>query len=354
MNSFLKSLYYQFLTLWRDKIGFFWYFLFPLFLATIMGVTFQHFEQKESPVIRLAIEETLQEAPSLKESLPFKVTLLDQKVAHQALKKGKLDAFLNKHSILEVKEKGIPSSIIKNVLDEYKQVQSAQLDWRKVGQNHRQTYREEETIPVGLLQTILTSILFMQCLYVAFSSRELSNQLWDKNSAVRMRLLLSPIKKIPYLLSGLFTSLIFNFIVIGLFLAYIYTAFHIALIKNIPYSLLVLFLLNLFGALLGVSISLVLAKRSENIKSTLCLVIILLFSQTSGMFGTDFLNMIHEKLHFWEYLNPLLAAQKFYGSINYVGNSYFRNEFFTSISIWLILLLTISIYCIKGEHRHDH
>lgn len=354
MKNFLTALCYQFLQIYRDRLNFFWYMVFPLLLATIMGATFQYVEKSFEAPIQVAIEQQNPYQEMLTEKLPFKVKVLSKSQALKALDQGKVTAVIGNDLSMTIKEDGLKPSIVQSVLEELKQWKVSGLSIGHLAQNRSRSYMRKHLVPFGLLNTIMTSIVFMQCLYAAFGALSITNTLVAKDLEVRKRFLLAPIKKSYYLTTSVVTATCLNGLVVGVFLIYIRTVFNINLLHNLPYSFLILSLINILGALIGSGISVVLAEKSETLRNNLTIFMVLLLSQTSGMYGGEFLKMVHDKFPIWELVNPLLATQKFYGSVNYVGNHFFMKEFLASMGAWLAILTCCIWFFGRRVRGNDH
>lgn len=372
---FLHLLKYKLKILTKPSEELFWTLCFPLILGTLFYIAFGSFmtnsEEFHSIPIAVVKEE---ENPTFEQVLASLSTEGDQKLfstqwvdaasANELLLDEKVDGILYiSHSItMTVLNEGINQSIIKSVLDEYKQTSEVIAS---IGQTN------PEALPVALEQlqkniqtnkeitltnkdnmdtmsSYFFALISMSCLYGCLFGLKGALSIQANLTPLAARRSISPTHKLKLILSDFFSSVIVHYATIVVLLLYLVFGLHI----NFGNKLGFVFLTALVGSIIGISFGLFIgsiSKLGETTKNAIVMGVTMIFCFFGGLMFVNMKDLIERTFPLLNRINPACLISDALYSLS-VYSSYDR--YFMNMSILVgmaALLCTLSFLIIRRE-----
>lgn len=244
-----------------------------------------------------------------------------------------IDGFIDKDLNIKVKESGINQTIIKEVVEQIKQMNN--LNRPIESYDFSVDYILDTNQKANSLIIMFYSLVAMVSTYGVFAGIETVSLIQANLSNVGQRLNITPLTKSNFLIAGNIVALLLNLFANVILLIFIKYVLKIELFNEIKYSAILIMLGNLFGVAFGILIG-VSNKKSNNVKNIIAIVIILILSFISGMMNPDIKVMIDENLPMLSRINP----------IGIITNNLYRINFLESTKTAGEGILILSIYCI--------
>lgn len=357
----------------KNKSMIFWTLFFPLALATFFNLAFSNIDSGEKfKAIDIAVVNNeefnknenfkyLIESLSKEENI-FNTKYVDLKEAKKLLEDNKITGFIvieDKINV-HVKESGISQTIIKSVVDNFYQVNSAinhiymdkyEIKEIIIDDLNNDYFKDISNQKISSTVTYFYTLIGMVCLYGGFFGVNAVNESESNLSKKAARLNVSPIHKLKFLLISLLVAFIIQYIEILILLVYLINILKI----DFGNQILPILILTGVGTLAGISFGALVGlsnKKSENTKTGILVSITMLLSFLSGMMIGDIKYLIEKNIPFLAKINPVNMITDALYSLYYYDNldKYFFN--LLSLIIFSFIMIAIS-YSILRRKKYD-
>ncbi len=385
---------YTIKNLFRDKMLIFWTFAFPLILATFFHLAFSNIEKSEQlDMIDIAVVQNENYENSVlfkkvisalsdkkKEECLFNTKYVTKEKAKQLLKEEKIFGYLilEEEPKVVVKTNGIKQTVLKQVIEEtvakeevLKTVTETTL--RQHGIDETKTdiiyfdswvssiykdilekWEDEPTVldfsSPNLSYTMIEfyTLIAMTCLYGGLLAMVAINRNLANMSSTGKRVAISPTSKIHLVLSSALAAYLTQ--LIGILLLFIYTIF----ILKVDYgnNLSNIITLTMVGCLAGLSLGLAIAtlsKASENTKTGIIISVTMLGCFFSGMMGITMKYIIDKNIPIINILNPANMITDGFYSLYYYNTLDRFNSNITSLLIFSVIMIIISVFSLRRQ-----
>lgn len=324
--------------LFRNRPNMFWCYIFPIVLLTSYYFAFGNlWSANNLKTINIAyVQDTLASDP-LKEVLEkaeidednplFNIRYTNKEEASNLLENGEIKAYIvsGEEPVLYVKSNGINETIIKSILDSYR---NASATFQTI------LVKQPDAIEKGLLNDVIDiksflveedsdstpnayiiyyfSLLAFVCIFAANWGLDEVKNIQANRSAIGARVNAAPIGKMKLLLINMMAAFTAHCGSVILMLIYMLKVLKIDFGTNMPYIALTCFIGSLAGIFLGAAVG-VWVNKSYGIQSTILISLIMTFSFLSGMMFVDMKYIVLKSAPLLAYINPLnLVADSFY------------------------------------------
>jgi len=342
----------------------FWMMGFPLLLLTIFTIffsnlRFQEFELEKASIAYheeaygpLFIIETPKELLNMEtldtsniENTLFKGTVSTKNQALEALKKGQIDAYVDKDLSLVISKNGISQMIMDETLTTYKQIASLNLPFTSY--DFKRTYVENSSEKYSPIDVIFYALFSMISLYGAYLSVTIGNRLIVRGRTTALRNASSPTSKAWQVMIGVVTSFLWSLCMIVLMILYsefvLKQHFFSTDINNIPLILSAL----IFGISWGLFIGTVIEK--ESVQTAVLISSLLILSGISGLFSNGIRLLIQGSFPLLLKVNPVSMIGDELIKVNMLGS---YSTLYTTVPLLIgysIVLIGISILHIRRK-----
>lgn len=264
---------------------------------------------------------------------------------------------------LVINSNGTEQTIIKSVIDSYKQNTSTITNVYSYNQevaienilldlNDSVDYFKDKNSDNNNATVIyFYTLIGMACLYGGFWGTKTVNENEANLSKHGARLCVSPTHKFTALIAGLLAALVIQFSEVLILLAYLALVLGIEFGNQLPFILL----LTLFGCLAGISVGCLVGvsnRKSENTKTAIMSSTSLIMAFLSGMMVIDLKLLIQNNLPILAYINPVnLITDGLYSLYYY--DTYER--FFINVFCLIGFSIVISVisYMFMRRKKYD-
>ena len=378
---FKHNFKYSLKILFRNKSLIFWTFIFPIILGTFFKLAFNDIENNEAfHPFDIAVVESNDfnnnkifkdaiKSVSKSDNKLFNVKYVSKSDANKLLKDKDITGyleFIDNDVNIKINDNGIYETILKFFVDEVnseknminlsinEEVSKGNYDIDNITSNILDKLNSEVNIKnisrSNLSYTMIEyyTLIAMAALYGGILSMYIINKSIPNLSDVGKRSSIAPVKKSDLILSGLFASIIVQFV--GLIILFLYTIFVLRI--NYNSNMWYIILLAIVGSVAGLSLGVFVAsifKINENAKSGILIAITMFYSFLSGMMGITMKYVIDKNIPIINKINPAaLITDGFYSLYYYDTLSrYFRD--ISYLLIFIIICLTISFISLSRE-----
>ena len=348
----------------RLRSALFWTVLFPIVLATFFNFAFANLKETVDPIdVAIVNESSDNEAfnvmiKSLSEDGEDKllnVQNVDKEVSLQLLENKEIKGIITVSDdiALVVAGTGIEETVLKSILDNYKQTiemitvvskeNPVALATLMSDLGKRENYVKNITSDNTDGRVIyFYSLIGMSIIYAGFFGISAITETQANLSHRAKRLAISPVNKLTSLIASLLAGFTIHFISLMLLLFYLIVILNKDFGNNMPYIILLCFVGSLAGIGLGTFISAT-NRLKEDTKIGLYSMVSLVLSFLSGMMYVDMKYIIAKNIPILAYINPVTLITDALYSLYYY-DTYTR--FFTNIAY----LSGISIVLIFGTY----
>ncbi len=361
----------------RNRSLVFWTLVFPILLGTFFNMAFSNLTSEETfNIVDIAVvndsnyksntnfSNIITGLSAKGDDQIFNTKYVNLDKAKKMLDDNDISGYIyvNDDINLVINSNGVEQTIIKSVVDSYKQNISTVTNIYSYNQqntidsiiadlNESVDYFKEKNADNNDPTVIyFYTLIGMACLYGGFWGTKTVNENEANLSKHGARLCVSPTHKFTALMAGLLAALIIQFGEVLILLAYLVFGLGVSFGNQLPYILL----LTLFGCLAGVSVGCLVGvsnKKSENTKTAIMSTTSLLMAFLSGMMIIDLKILIQNDLPVLAYINPVnLITDGLYSLYYY--DTYER--FFTNIMFLGIFFIVISIICYMFMRRKKY
>ena len=361
----------------RNKSAIFWCFAFPLILASLFYFGFGNLlnDSEELKAVPVAIVETkaakgaegfkqtAEELSKKGEDQLLKVQYTSLKKAEKLLQEGKIDGFytLGDNVRLTVKENGINQTILKEVSDQYIQMNNMVRQtikehpegMEKLVKAMSQNMVENQQISLGnedanMMVQYFYALLAMVCLYGGFMGLQSALHAQANLSDIAARKAVSPAEKLKSTVADFLVGVTVQFLAFLVAIGYMWLVLKIDLGSQAGFILLAGF----FGCFTGVSIGLFIGsigRMSRDTKSGLNIGISMFFCFFSGLMVGNMKDIVEKNVPIFNRINPAALITDCFYSLNIYDDLsvYFRSCI--SLIIISVLLCLGSFFMMRRK-----
>ena len=361
----------------RNKSAIFWCFAFPLILASLFYFGFGNLlnDSEELKAVPVAIVETkaAKDAEGFKQTAAelskkgedqlLKVQYTSLKKAEKLLQEGKIDGFytLGDNIRLTVKENGINQTILKEVSDQYIQmnhmvqqtIKEHPEGMEKLVKAMSQNMVENQQISLGnedanMMVQYFYALLAMVCLYGGFLGLQSALHAQANLSDIAARKAVSPAEKLKSTAADFLVGVTVQFLAFLVAIGYMRLFLKIDLGSQAGFILLAGFI----GCFTGVSIGLFIGsigRMSRDTKSGLNIGISMFFCFFSGLMVGNMKDIVEKHVPIFNRINPAALITDCFYSLNIYDDLsvYFRSCI--SLIIISVLLCLGSFFMMRRK-----
>jgi len=368
---------YHFKASIRNKSAIFWCFAFPLILATLFyfgfGNLLNHSEELKAVPVAIVETKAAKGAEGFKQAAAelskkgedqlLKVQYTSLKKAEKLLQEGKIDGFytLGDNVRLTVKENGINQTILKEVSDQYIQMNNMVQQtikehpegMEKLVKAMSQNMVENQQISLGnedanMMVQYFYALLAMVCLYGGFLGLQSALHAQANLSDIAARKAVSPAEKLKSTVADFLVGVTVQFLAFLVAIGYMWLVLKIDLGSQAGFILLAGF----FGCFTGVSIGLFIGsigRMSRDTKSGLNISISMFFCFFSGLMVGNMKDIVEKNVPIFNRINPAALITDCFYSLNIYDDLsvYFRSCI--SLIIISVLLCLGSFFMMRRK-----
>lgn len=349
MKGLMRNILYQTKNTCRNTSFLFWVVIYPIVLAAFFYAAFNGMMDIELEDINVGIVEDNPVGFILDDIDLVNVKIVKEDEIEKKIENEEIDAFIDSDLSLLVKKSGIKQTIVKEVVDQIKQMVKLNRPMNSYDFSIDYTISKNQTANPMII--IFYSLIAMVSAYGLFSGIESVCLIQANLSNVGIRINATPLKKFNFLIAAIIVILILNLISNCLLIIFVQYLLKLDLLYEIKYSFLFILLGNLFGVLLGVLIA-VSNKLKPNTKTMIGIIFLLFLSFLSGMMSPDIKITLESKFPILARINPLTIISSNLYRVNLLENTRFVKEGIIILSIYCIVLAVIS-YVFLRRRTYD-
>lgn len=346
MKNLYRNCIYQGKNLFRDSSFLFWSLIYPLIMALFFFTAFSGLLDTELKNIDIGIKSDNPIGFILEEIQFLNVHKILKDEVNDKLDNEEIEGFIENDLTLLVKKSGLNQTIIKEIIDQIKQMKELKVPFEKF--DFTVDYVSSRNQKADTIIIIFYSLIAMVSAYGIFPGIETVSIIQANLTNVGKRINVTPLRKNDFLLAGVIVSLILNLLSNGILLIFIKYILKISLFTEIKYSSIFIIIGNLFGVALGILIG-ASNKQSGNVKVIIGISITLVLSFFSGMMSPDIKIMIDKKVPFIGKINPFSIITDNLYKINLLGNTQNVSQGVITLSIHCIILILISYVLLRRK-----
>jgi len=347
MSNIIRNCMYQGKNLFREGSLLFWSVIYPIILAVLFYAAFNGIMDSSLDDINIGIEESNEIFHVLEEMDFINVHIITENEVYEKLDNEEIDAFIDSNLNLTVDESGINQTIIKEVVEEIKQI--IKLNRPIDGFEFFVSYVQGKNQEANSFVVIFYSLIAMVSTYGIYAGIETASLVQANLSNLGIRINVTPLKKQNFLIAGVIVSLLMNLFANTVLLLFINYILKIHLCSDLKHSAVFILLGNLFGVILGVFIG-VSNKKSMSVKTLIAIVVTLLLSFLSGMMGPWIKIMIDKYIPLLARINPISIISNNLYRINLLGSTKSVGEGAVILLFYCIVLLFLSYIFLRRKN----
>lgn len=347
MYNLARNIVYQGKNNLRDFGFSFWTILYPLVLATFFYIAFNGLINIQLESIDVGIGEG-NPAVHILETMDFiNIHKISEGEIIEKVNNGEIHGFVDKDLNLIVKQSGINQTIIREIVEQIKQMERLNQPIEKYDFNAE--YLVNKNQRADSIIVAFYSLMAMFSTYGINAGIATVSLIQANLSYIGARLSISPLKKQSFLLAGFIVALFLNLVANGLLLLFIKYILKIDLFKNLRHSILLIFIGNLFGISLGMFIG-VSNRQSMNTKILIATATTLFLSFLSGMMGPWMKGIIDEHIPLLGKINPISIISNNLYRINLLESTKTFNEGVVLLLIYSLVLILLSYVFLRRKN----
>lgn len=364
MTRILIYIKYELKVFLGNYANMFWMMAFPLLLLTVFTIAFSNLRFHELDLKKASIayhEEAFMplyfvEAPkelpdfgtldkSGIENTLFKGKMLTKDQALEALKKGQIDAYVDKDLSLVISKNGISQMIMDEVLTTSKQITSLNLPLDVYDFNRN--YVENSGEKYSPIDIIFYALFSMISLYGAYLSGTIGNRLIVRGQTVALRNTSSPTSKVWQVMISVVSSFLWTLFMIAMMI--VYTEFILKQhffsrdLNNIPLIVSAI----IFGISWGLFLGTLIEKESSQMAAIIASLLIM--SGISGLYSNDIRILIQRIFPLILKVNPVSMICDELIKVNMLGNYSTLGNTVLLLAAYSIILIIISVLRIRRK-----
>ncbi|MDD3241783.1 MAG: ABC transporter permease [Bacilli bacterium] len=363
----------------KNKSLIFWTMFFPIILGTFFNMAFSNLNSTEKfNIINIAVinDTNLENNKGFKDVIDqlskksndqlFNTKYTSIKDANKMLEDNKIDGYIyikNNDIRMMIDSNGINQTIIKSVIDSYKQNISMVTNIYNYNPNvminnimddinsNTDYFKDTSNNYIDATVIYFYTLIGMTCVYGGFWGCKSINESEANLSYHGARLVVSPVHKLKALIASLLAAFTVQYVEVIVLL--IYLMFVIGI--DFGNQTLFIFILSFFGCLAGIALGSLIGasnKKSENFKTGLLSSVSMFMSFLAGMMYMDMKMIIANNLPILGYINPVnLITDGFYALYYYpTYDRFIFNIVLLSIFTVVISLIT---YLFLRRKKYD-
>jgi ABC-2 type transport system permease protein len=346
MKSIFRNCIYQGKNLYRDKSFLFWTLIYPIIMAIFFYTAFNGMINIQLENIDIGISSQNPIAFILEEIEIVNVHKISEDEINEKLENEEIQGFIDDDLNLLVKKSGVNQTIIKEILDQIKQMGSLNVPIEKF--DFTVEYISETNQKADVVIIIFYSLIAMVSAYGIFPGIVTVILIQANLTNVGKRINITPLRKNEFLLAGIIVSLILNLLSNGILLIFIKYILKINLFTELKYSTVLIIMGNLFGVALGMFIG-ASNKQNENTKTIIGIMITLVLSALSGMMSPNIKISIDKNIPILGRINPISIITNNLYRINLLGSTKSVGEGIIILSIYCVALISISYVFLRRK-----
>lgn len=349
MKGLLRNCLYQGKNMYRDMGFIFWSLIYPLIMAIFFYTAFNGILNVQLENINVGISDNNPIEFILEEIEFLNVEKVNTDEIENKLESEEINGYIDNDLNLLVSKSGINQTVIKEVLDQIKQMGKLNVPMDRFDFSTDYIFSKNQKADSIII--IFYSLIAMVSAYSIFPGIETVSLAQANLTNVAKRINMTPLKKNEFLIAGILVALSLNILSNGLLLLFIKYVLKLNLFNEFKYSALFILVGNIFGVALGAFIG-ASNRQSANIKYILAIGITLLLSFFSGMMSPDIKLLFENKLPFLSRINPLSIITDNLYKINLLGITEDIGEGLINLSVISIVLILLS-YVFLRRHTYD-
>lgn len=356
----------------REGSSIFWVLLYPIILTTLIFQLFAGNNFDKIPDVKLGVPTGSEWVQTLNEVNVLKTVPLDPASASEALSSGKIDAYWDGGSELEIKNRDINQDMIWSILDEVrlwknfgdrmakKAIASGQTSFSIPGHGavslkelqknpqilgaqipHFDTLAKQTETTNNTRAVYFYALLAMFSLYGYYNASDHTIVYRANSSPLAIRTCVSPVPRLKGLLSGMAATFLFSTAAMAILVFYMEVVLKLNVIREWPVSILLLVMGMLFGIAAGMLVGSF--RVQEWLRVMIGTVGTLLMAVLAGMMNVDVRNSLEISAPIVNRLNPVgLLSETFY-SVNQIRvNMHEVLLAVGTLAIYIVLALAIA------------
>jgi ABC-2 type transport system permease protein len=346
MKNLIRNCIYQGKNLIRDFSFSFWILLYPLILVSFFNIAFSGMIDMKLENINVGIVDGNPIEQILEDIEFINIYKIDEEEKTEKLDNEEIHGFIDEDLNLLVKKSGINQTIIKEILDQIKQMEK--LNKPIENYDFEVDYIVDKNQKSNSITVIFYSLIAMVSTY-GISAGIVTVSLIQANlSNIGERISITPLKKKSFLFAGIIVSLLLNLASNGLLLLFIKYILNIDLFMNLKYSIILIVIGNLFGVSLGIFIG-ASNKKSMNTKILIGVASTLFLSFLSGLMGPWVKVLIDEHIPILARINPISIISDNLYRMNLLESTKTIDEGILILSIYCVILISTSYMFLRGK-----
>lgn len=346
MDRIFRNILFQGKNFYRDKSFIFWCLTYPIIMAIFFYIAFNGIMNIEFKNIDVGIEKENPIRIVLDNIDILNIHIVSEEDSIDKLNNGDIQGFIDNNLNLTVKKSGINQTIIKQIVDQIKQMSKLDVPFEKF--DFKTNYIINKNQKSDAIIIIFYSLIGMVSVYGVFPGIEITTIIQSNLSYVAKRMNVSPLRKSEFIFSGIIISLFLNIVSNTLLLLFIHYVLKLKLLTNLGLSVLLIFVGNLFGITLGIFIG-VSNKLKRNTKTILSIAITLGLSFFAGMMNPDIKIMIDKNIPLLGKINPISILTNNLYRINLLDYTKGVDIGIYTMLGWIIVLNSISYIFLRRK-----
>lgn len=347
MKNIFRNCIYQGKNLFRDAGFSFWSLIYPLIMAVFFYISINGVLDMKLENVNVGIDSENPIDYILEEIEFLNVHKVPEDEVLKKLEDREIDAFIDDDLNIKVKESGINQTIIKEVVEQIRQMKKLNRPFDKY--DFSVNYILGRNQKANSLVIVFYSLIAMVSTYGVFAGIEVVNLIQANLSNIGARINITPLKKSKFLLSGVIVALLLNLFANSILLIFIKYVLKLNLFSEIKYSAILIIMGNLFGVALGVFIGSS-NKKSDSVKIIMAITITLFLSFASGMMNPQIKVMIDEKAPILGKINPISIITNNLYRINLLNSTKSVGEGILILSLYCVALMFTSYIFLRGKN----
>ncbi len=346
MKSLTRNCLYQGKNMYRDMSFLFWSLIYPIIMAIFFYTAFNGILNIQLENINVGISNNNPIEFILDEIEFINIEKVNYEDINTKLESEEIDGYVDNDLNLLVSKSGINQTVIKEVLDQIKQMGKLNVPMERF--DFSANYISSRNQKADSIIVIFYSLIAMVSTYGVFPGISTVSLIQANLTNVGKRINMTPLRKTEFLLAGVIVALILNIFSNVLLLIFIKYILKINLFSEFKYSALFILLGNIFGVALGAFIG-ASNKQSANVKVIISIAITLFLSFLSGMMSPEIKVMIDNKIPILGRINPIAIITNNLYKINILGITQGIREGIFVLSISCLILISISYIFLRRK-----
>ena len=346
MKNLIRNCIYQGKNLIRDFGLSFWTLLYPLILVSFFNIAFSGMMDMKLENINVGIVDGNPIEYILEDIEFINIHKIDEGEETEKLDSEEIDGFIDEDLNLLVKKSGINQTIIKEILDQVKQMEKLNRPFENY--DFEVDYIVDKNQKGNPIMVTFYSLIAMVSAYGIYAGISTISLIQANLSNIGERISITPLKKRSFLFAGVIVSLLLNLAANGLLILFIKYILKIDLLINLKYSIALIIIGNLFGVSLGIFIG-ASNKKSMNTKVLIGIVSTTFLSFLSGLMGPWVKVLIDEYIPILARINPISIISDNLYRINLLESTKSVGEGILILSIYCVILISTSYMFLRGK-----